>query len=208
MTRNAPGVLANDTDPEGQTLTVGTPRPQTAPSNGTVSLSADGSFTYTPTAGFSGSDSFTYSVTDGFASSTATVTITVVATTSTYVSSNPWGTTFDSSRYLSLSFPAYLPSGAVVNGATFTHTYRSQGSGTTCYYFETYNGATLLATHGSSSSPVSCATSSWVTDTVSLPEVDSVARANNLTIVLYVENSAGGYSAHREATVAVDYDLP
>jgi hypothetical protein len=47
-----------------------------------------------------------------------------------------------------------------------------------------------------------------VTDNVSLPEVDTVAEANNLTIVVYVKNSAGGYSAHREATVSVNYDLP
>ena len=136
------------------------------------------------------------------------MTLTITATSSIYISSSPWGTSFSGSRYLSLSFPAYLPSGAEVNGATFTHTYRSQSGGTTCYYVATYQGGTLLATHGSSSSPISCASGSWVTDAVSLPEVDSVAKANNLTIVVYVANSAGGYSAHREASVSVDYDLP
>ena len=49
-------------------------------------------------------------------------------------------------------FPDYVPAGANVYGATFTHTYRSNdGVGTTCYYFETYQDDTLLATHGSAS---------------------------------------------------------
>ncbi|MCA9170814.1 MAG: tandem-95 repeat protein, partial [Planctomycetales bacterium] len=68
------GVLANDTDPDG-TLTVSV---TASPSNGTLSLSADGSFTYTPNANFAGTDSFTYRATDGTNNSSATVTITVV----------------------------------------------------------------------------------------------------------------------------------
>src|SRR5262249_45052319 len=83
---NAPGVLANDSDPEGQAVSVGAPRPATSPAHGSVSLAANGSFDYTPDAGYSGNDSFTYSVTDGFASSTATVTISISATGSIYVS--------------------------------------------------------------------------------------------------------------------------
>jgi VCBS repeat-containing protein len=38
---------------------------QGGPSNGTLTLNADGSFTYTPDAGFVGPDSFTYQVNDG-----------------------------------------------------------------------------------------------------------------------------------------------
>ncbi|HEY7770310.1 Ig-like domain-containing protein [Longimicrobium sp.] len=60
----APGVLANDTDAEGNALSVvaGT-YPTTA--GGSVVLNADGSFTYRSAAGFAGTDSFTYTVTDG-----------------------------------------------------------------------------------------------------------------------------------------------
>jgi hypothetical protein len=71
----APGVLLNDSDPEGGTLTatVGDP-----PANGTLTLASDGSFTYTPNAGFSGQDVFTYLVSDGTdTSAPAIVTITV-----------------------------------------------------------------------------------------------------------------------------------
>ncbi|MEO0764246.1 MAG: MBL fold metallo-hydrolase, partial [Pseudomonadota bacterium] len=45
--------------------------------NGTLSLNADGSFDYTPDAGFFGEDSFVYAVTDGEATQNATATITV-----------------------------------------------------------------------------------------------------------------------------------
>ena len=47
----APGVLANDTDADGQVLTA---TGASQPAHGAVRLAADGSFTYTPDAGFSG----------------------------------------------------------------------------------------------------------------------------------------------------------
>lgn len=72
------GVLHNDTDADGDTLTA---LAGTAPTNGTLSLNADGSFTYTPHTNFTGADTFTYMATDGTQSSTAaTVTVTVTAT--------------------------------------------------------------------------------------------------------------------------------
>ena len=69
-------VLANDFDFDGDTLTA---ELITGPGNGVLSLSADGTFTYTPSAGFAGADSFTYAVSDGALSDTATATITVNA---------------------------------------------------------------------------------------------------------------------------------
>lgn len=69
------GVLANDTDADGDALTAIL---ESQPSDGSVTLGADGSFAYTPTTGFTGSDSFTYRVSDGQAtSSVVTVTLTV-----------------------------------------------------------------------------------------------------------------------------------
>ncbi|MEM9002166.1 MAG: Ig-like domain-containing protein [Cyanobacteria bacterium P01_F01_bin.86] len=69
------GVLDGDTDADGDTLTAAI---ATGPSSGTVTLNDDGSFTYTPDAGFSGDDSFTYTVSDGNGGTdTATVTVTV-----------------------------------------------------------------------------------------------------------------------------------
>ncbi|SFG13290.1 hypothetical protein SAMN04488025_11717 [Planifilum fulgidum] len=75
LTVPAPGVLANDTDPNGDPLTA---QLVDGPANGTLVLNPDGSFTYTPDTGFSGTDSFTYQASDGSAlSNVATVTIDV-----------------------------------------------------------------------------------------------------------------------------------
>jgi hypothetical protein len=75
LTVAAPGVLANDTDPDGDPLTAVLVSGTT---HGTLNLNANGSFSYTPNAGFVGSDSFTYQANDGYLNSnTATVTITI-----------------------------------------------------------------------------------------------------------------------------------
>ncbi|MFI9485428.1 LamG-like jellyroll fold domain-containing protein [Promicromonospora sp. NPDC052451] len=71
----APGLLANDTDIDGDDLTA---TGLTQPAHGDVVLRADGSFTYTPDSGYSGTDTFTYKASDGTATSAATtVTVTV-----------------------------------------------------------------------------------------------------------------------------------
>lgn len=77
LSRAAPGLLANDRDPEGDRLRAELVR---KPMHGSLELRPDGSFSYTATAGFSGSDSFVYRVSDGMAySATMPVTITVRA---------------------------------------------------------------------------------------------------------------------------------
>jgi hypothetical protein len=77
LTVLAPGVLGNDTDADGDPLTAAL---VSSTSNGTLALNADGSFDYTPNAGFNGSDSFTYHANDGTVDSNiATVNITVNA---------------------------------------------------------------------------------------------------------------------------------
>ncbi len=75
----ATGVLANDSDLDGDTLSVNA-TPIVNVSNGTLVLNGDGSFTYTPHANFYGADSFTYQITDGNGGTAqATVTLTVVS---------------------------------------------------------------------------------------------------------------------------------
>src|SRR5439155_1209239 len=71
----APGVLANDTDEENDPLTM---TGVTGPANGTLTLNANGSFTYTRNAGATGPDSFTYTAYDGISNSNvATVRLNV-----------------------------------------------------------------------------------------------------------------------------------
>ncbi|MEW5959568.1 MAG: Ig-like domain-containing protein, partial [Chloroflexota bacterium] len=67
-------VLANDTDPDGDTLTV---TQFTQGNRGTVTANADGTLTYTPNSSYKGDDSFTYTISDGKGGAdTATVHIT------------------------------------------------------------------------------------------------------------------------------------
>ncbi|MCG9970984.1 cadherin-like domain-containing protein [Christiangramia crocea] len=71
----APGVLANDTDADADSLTAILVSDVT---NGVLTLNADGSFTYTPNTDYFGSDSFTYKSNDGTVDgNTVTVSITV-----------------------------------------------------------------------------------------------------------------------------------
>jgi VCBS repeat-containing protein len=75
LTVAAAGVLINDTDADGDALTAVL---GTAPAHGTLALSANGSFTYTPATGFSGTDTFTYVANDQASNSTpATVNVVV-----------------------------------------------------------------------------------------------------------------------------------
>lgn len=73
----APGVLGNDTGTTPLTTSLGTNA-----SHGVVALSANGSFTYTPNAGYTGGDAFTYRANNaGGPSNLATVSIAVNAPT-------------------------------------------------------------------------------------------------------------------------------
>jgi VCBS repeat-containing protein len=75
----APGVLANDTDPDGDQLTAVL---VSGPSHGTLTLNSNGSFTYTPKAGYTGSDSFTCKASDGsLFSAPVSVALTITGTT-------------------------------------------------------------------------------------------------------------------------------
>jgi Ca2+-binding RTX toxin-like protein len=78
LTVPAPGVLGNDSDPDGDLL--GTLK-VSEPQHGTLTLGNDGSFTYTPAPDYNGSDAFKYEAVDGHGgvSDVATVAITVSA---------------------------------------------------------------------------------------------------------------------------------
>lgn len=73
---SAPGILDNDSDPNGDPLTLSV---VSLPAHGNLNLYSNGSFTYKPAPNFTGSDTFTYKVNDGQSDSgPATVTIQVV----------------------------------------------------------------------------------------------------------------------------------
>lgn len=82
----AAGVLANDSDPDKNPITAVL---GTTVAHGSLTFNANGSFSYTPSAGYVGTDSFTYTAFDGkLSSNVATVTITVIAPNQPPVSAN------------------------------------------------------------------------------------------------------------------------
>jgi Big-like domain-containing protein/Calx-beta domain-containing protein len=107
-------VAPSCSDPNGDGLTFSK---VSEPTNGTVTVNANGSYTYTPNGGFSGVDSFTYKANDGHAdSNVATVTVTV---SSTPISLNIGDVTVNESAGTA-SFTVSLSSSS---GSTVTATY-------------------------------------------------------------------------------------
>ena len=77
VTYTAAQLLGNDTDAEGNPLTIAS---VTSGSGGTAVLNGDGTVTFTPNPGFNGAADFTYTATDGsLTSNTATVTVSIAA---------------------------------------------------------------------------------------------------------------------------------
>jgi VCBS repeat-containing protein len=70
------GVLANDQDIDGDTLTVSAFDSLSA-QGGAVSMNTNGAFTYTPPSAFTGTDTFNYTASDGHSQISATVAINV-----------------------------------------------------------------------------------------------------------------------------------
>ncbi|MCS3679280.1 surface protein [Salinibacter ruber] len=70
----APGVLGNDSDPDGDSLSASL---VSSVSDGDLTLRSDGSFEYSPNQGFTGMDQFEYEASDGNAADTVGATVEV-----------------------------------------------------------------------------------------------------------------------------------
>jgi VCBS repeat-containing protein len=158
------GVLANDSDAQGDALTASV---VAQPAHGTVTMQSNGSFTYTPAADYWGVDSFTYRTSDGKVySSNATVWLTVasanvaapVAAADKYSTAQNAPLSVDSTRAGVLgndSDPASLPLTAMLlqkpkhgtvslaNDGTFIYLPRSGYSGTDTFTYVASNGKTV-----------------------------------------------------------------
>jgi len=117
LTVSAPGVLANDTDIDGDALSAVL---VSGPGHGTLSLNANGSFTYTPASNYNGADSFTYKANDGSAdSNVATVNITVTAVNDPPVANNDaYSTKVNTAR--SVAAPGVLANDGDVDSPSLT----------------------------------------------------------------------------------------
>ena len=109
VTYTAAQLLGNDTDVEGQALSIAS---VTSGSGGTAVRNNDGTVTFTPAANFNGSANFSYIATDGTSNSTAsTVNVAVAAVNDPVV----WNQEISSSNYLDPAFSPQLL--ASVSGA-------------------------------------------------------------------------------------------
>src|SRR5262245_17941249 len=148
---------------------------------------------------------------DDEANAASTVTLwPFVATDGTaYTTVGNLATAFNAARYVKFTPNQVVPTGATISSPQVQFAYKSATAGdTTCWYFEVYNGATLIGTHGSSGTPVSCnATTSYVTNTVPIPEVDNVTEANNLVLKAYLRNSGSRKASVELTQVDLSYYL-
>jgi VCBS repeat-containing protein len=136
LTVAAPGVLTNDLDPQGDPLTAVL---ATNPANGTITLNADGSFTYTPNPNFNGSDTFTYHNNDGsLDSNEATVTITVDPINDAPVAADD-GYLTPTNTPLSVTAPGLLGNDQEIDGQTLTAAISTQPT----------NGTATVSANGS-----------------------------------------------------------
>ncbi|HEY6169749.1 MAG TPA: Ig-like domain-containing protein, partial [Verrucomicrobiae bacterium] len=113
LTVNAPGVLANDSDIDGDALIAVL---VSGPTNGTLTLNTNGSFSYRPGTNFNGADSFSYKANDGLAdSAAATVAITVTPANDAPVAAADSYTTAEDTL-LTIAVPGVLANDSDVDG--------------------------------------------------------------------------------------------
>ena len=91
---SSPGLLANDSDPEANAISV-VPSSLAGPAYGSATLNSDGSFTYVPGADFNGTDTFSYRVTDGVdTSGPINVSVDVTPVPEGYIVASPTGDSY------------------------------------------------------------------------------------------------------------------
>lgn len=140
------GILANDSDIDGDMLTAIL---ITDVQHGTLTLNADGTFTYIPEANFYGTDSFTYKANDGTIDSTiATVTITVNPVNDPPVANNDYYVT-DEDTPITIPAPGFYANDVDPDNAIYHNMYNSGnqfgtlvapfGGGGTFTYYPTAN---------------------------------------------------------------------
>ncbi|TXI26293.1 MAG: hypothetical protein E6Q60_12835, partial [Nitrosomonas oligotropha] len=127
----ATGLLANDSDIEGDPLTA---LLTNAPKRGSLELNADGSFSYTPNPSFFGTDSFSYRASDGIGLS---------APVDVVINVNPTGSS-TSAITGSLIVPDSLNPGGI-GTSQFTYVNNSSASISSALIFVQATGGGLLA---------------------------------------------------------------
>jgi hypothetical protein len=116
-----------------------------------------------------------------------------------------WSTSFAAGRYLEFDLNAPLAAGVTLSSANFDFRVASTGAGQACFYFEVRRISTgaVVATHGSSGSPVGCVTGTTLTSfSTAIPSVGSTDLADDLRIRVFGSESAGSSMVVDVATVS------
>jgi len=169
------------TDAEGNPLAYAK---VTDPTHGTLTVNANGTFTYTPTANYFGTDTFTYSVSDGTnapVNQTVTVTVTDVAEPDTTLPNTPTLSINTGASYTNSTSVAISITGDTDNVGV-----------TEWYVAET-----------SSSTPAGGAWSSTEPTTATISAGDGTK-----TIKVWTKDAAGNVSLEGSDTITLDQTAP
>lgn len=201
--RDAPvtiNVVANDTDVDGDPLSVAT---VAAPASGTTAISGSSAVLYTPDPGFAGADSFTYTVEDpSGATSVATVAVTVSATNRSPIALDDLATTEEDvpvtlspltndsdpdGNPLAISTVGSPSHGTVVTNADQTITYAPEPgfSGIDAFAYTVEDGA-----GGNDSGVVTISVASDRGLLVAIPD-NAVAREDESVVIDVLANDSG-----------------
>ena len=133
------------------------------------------------------------------------------ASDSRYFSTVAWLAAFDSTRYIELDLNAPLPAGLSASGGQLSLRFAGDSAGASaCVYVELRRISTgsLLSSHGSSGSPLGCASgTSFTTLTPSLSAVTDTDVGNDLRVRIYGRDS-GATGAIRLDEVTVSGSSP
>ena len=191
LTIAAPGLLANDTDPDGGTLTTSA---VSQPAHGTLTLGTDGSFTYLHDGSETTSDEFTYQISDGAATAVAIVRFTVLAADDAPVAANDSYTVAEDGT-LSVPAPGVLGNDTDIDSAVSQAILASS----------TANGALTLNANGSFTYTPNA--NFYGTDSFTYRAGDGTntsANAATVTITVTAVNDLPSFAAGANVTVAED----
>lgn len=198
-------VLANDSDPNGDDITL---ESVADPAHGAVTFGASGEVTYTPDADFTGSDSFTYVVSDGndtavgtvrvtvnagvAATNTAPPTITGTATVFETLTAQPG--TWTPSEGVGFAYQ-WLRNGSAISGAeaaSYTLVAEDRGQSITVRVTASRAGASPVS---KTASPVTPAAAS-APSVVAPPAIPAVIRVGDRVVALPGEYDPGAGAVH------------
>ena len=159
--------------------------------------SSNGSNTFTAQKIFAGlRTTSALTVNDQANGTTTNASDTIFAVNGGYSPTGNWQTTYSSSRYVLLDYMGTLPAGLAVTSPTLRFDVSAAAAGNTlCFYFDLVKTSTgtVVASHGSSATPVGCVTGTTITAyTTALPEITTTDIANDVTIKVYAKDSGSG----------------